>query len=131
MRLTAAGARSLLFSLWRSRRRQRGAGRGEDPPGFALILVLCVLAVLSVIAVTLIRETREETRFESAVIEDAKAEALAEGGVEQSIVELLIPPGHGAWQTDRSLHEIHLGEGVVLIRIEDESGRIDLNRAGE
>ena len=129
-------ARCLCGSLPLRRQKIRPPSLGADPAkgraaGFALILVLCVLAVLSVIAVTLIRETREETRFESAVIEDAKAEALAEGGVEQSIVELLIPPGHGAWQTDGSLHEIHLGEGVVLIRIEDESGRIDLNRTGE
>ena len=91
--------------------------------------MLCVLAVLSVIAVTLIRETREETRFEGAVIEDAKAEALAEGGIQQTMAELLTPPGNGAWEADGSSHEIRLGEGVVVIRIEDESGRIDLNRA--
>ena len=66
------------------------------PAGFALVLVLCVLAVLSVIAVTLIRETREETRFEGAVIEDAKAEALAEGGIQQTMAELLTPPGNGS-----------------------------------
>jgi general secretion pathway protein K len=99
------------------------------PAGFALVLVLCVLAVLSVIAVTLIRETREETRFEGAVIEDAKAEALAEGGIQQTMAELLTPPGNGAWVADGGSHEIRLGEGVVVIRIEDESGRIDLNRA--
>jgi Type II secretory pathway, component PulK len=99
------------------------------PAGFALVLVLCVLAVLSVIAVTLIRETREETRFEGAVIEDAKAEALAEGGIQQTMAELLTPPGNGAWVADGASHQIRLGEGVVVIRIEDESGRIDLNRA--
>ena len=91
--------------------------------------MLCVLAVLSVIAVTLIRETREETRFEGAVIEDAKAEALAEGGIQQTMAELLTPPGNGAWEADGTSHQIRLGEGVVVIRIEDESGRIDLNRA--
>ena len=99
------------------------------PAGFALVLVLCVLAVLSVIAVTLIRETREETRFEGAVIEDAKAEALAEGGIQQTMAELLTPPGNGAWEADGESHQIRLGEGVVVVRIEDESGRIDLNRA--
>jgi general secretion pathway protein K len=93
--------------------------------------VLCVLAVLSVIAVTLIRETREETRFESAVVEDAKAEALAEGAIQQSMVELLIPPGNGAWQADGRTHELRLGEGSVRVRIEDESGRIDLNGADD
>ena len=102
---------------------------GFAPPGFALVLVLCVLAVLSVIAITLIRETREETRFEGAVIEDAKAEALAEGGIQQTMAELLTPPGNGAWEADGTSHQIRLGEGVVVIRIEDESGRIDLNRA--
>lgn len=105
--------------------------RREQPGGFALILVLCVLAVLSVIAVTLIRETREETRFESAVIEDAKAEALAEGGIQQSMAELLVPPGSGAWQADGKAHELRLGEGSVRVRIEDESGRIDLNGADD
>jgi len=134
--LLSSLARCLCGSLLLRRQKIQPPSLGVDlaegrAAGFALVLVLCVLAVLSVIAVTLIRETREETRFESAVIEDAKAEALAEGGVEQSIVELLIPPGHGAWQTDGSLHEIHLGEGVVLIRIEDESGRINLNLADE
>ena len=77
---------------------------GFAPPGFALVLVLCVLAVLSVIAVTLIRETREETRFEGAVIEDAKAEALAEGGIQQTMAELLTPPGNGAWEADGTSH---------------------------
>src|SRR5262249_2698270 len=58
-----------------------------------------------------------------------KAEALAEGAIQQAMVELLIPPGQGAWQADGSVHEIRLGEGVVSVRIEDETGRIDLNRA--
>ena len=93
--------------------------------------MLCVLAVLSVIAVTLIRETREETRFESAVIDDAKAEALAEAGIQQSMAELLIPPGNGAWQADGATHELRLGEGSVRVRIEDESGRIDINSADD
>ena len=109
----------------------RLAAASETQAGFALILVLCVLAVLSVIAVTLIRETHEETRFESAVIEDAKAEALAEAGIQQSMAELLIPSGNGAWLADGSTHALRLGEGSVNIRIEDESGRIDINSADD
>jgi len=109
----------------------RLAAASATQAGFAFVLVLCVLAVLSVIAVTLIRETHEETRFESAVIEDAKAEALAEAGIQQSIAELLIPPGNGAWLADGSTHAIRLGEGSVNIRIEDESGRIDINSADD
>ena len=112
-------------------RRMRLAAASATQAGFAFVLVLCVLAVLSVIAVTLIRETHEETRFESAVIEDAKAEALAEAGIQQSIAELLIPPGNGAWLADGSTHAIRLGEGSVNIRIEDESGRIDINSADD
>ena len=112
-------------------RRMRLAAASATQAGFALVLVLCVLAVLSVIAVTLIRETHEETRFESAVIEDAKAEALAEAGIQQGMAELLIPPGNGAWLADGSTHAIRLGEGSVNIRIEDESGRIDINFADD
>jgi len=112
-------------------RRMRLAAASATQAGFAFVLVLCVLAVLSVIAVTLIRETHEETRFESAVIEDAKAEALAEAGIQQGMAELLIPPGNGAWLADGSTHAIRLGEGSVNIRIEDESGRIDINSADD
>jgi len=108
-------------------RRMRLAAASATQAGFAFVLVLCVLAVLSVIAVTLIRETHEETRFESAVIEDAKAEA----GIQQGMAELLIPPGNGAWLADGSTHAIRLGEGSVNIRIEDESGRIDINSADD
>src|SRR5690242_11625493 len=97
--------------------------------GFALILVLWVLAFLSVIAVTLIRQTREDTRFERAMVEDAKAEALAEAGVVQAMAALLDPESD--WLADGMAHQMRLGEGVVTVRIYDESGRIDLNLADD
>ncbi len=101
----------------------------RPPAGFALVLVLWVLAFLSVIAIALIRETREQTRFAAAMLEDAKAEALAEGGVQRAMAALLDPAPD--WQADGAPHELRLGDGVVTVRIEDESGKIDLNRADD
>jgi general secretion pathway protein K len=35
------------------------------------------------------------------------------------------------WQADGKAHEMRLGAGAVAVRIEDESAKIDLNRADE
>jgi len=115
---------------WRSIRAGIGAST-RAPRGFALVLVLWVLAFLSIISVVLVRQAREETQFEHATIEDSKAEALAEGGVQRAMAGLLSPDPAESWPADGRPHQIRLGEGTVEIRIEDESGKIDLNRADD
>jgi len=108
---------------------RRASGARLSARGFALILVLWVLMFLSIIAVTLIHQTQEDARFERAMVEDAKAEALAEAGVVQAMAALSNPESD--WLADGMAHQIRLGEGVVTVRIYDETGRIDLNLADD
>lgn len=97
--------------------------------GFALLLVLWGLILLGLIAASFLRETRVSTTFARNVVENAKAEALADAGVQRAILGLLDPDPATAWRADSRLYRFALGEGTVDIQIQDEGGKIDLNHA--
>lgn len=103
----------------------------DQSKGFALVLVLWITAALALISVSLLRESREDLRSARGIIEDAKAEALADAGIYRAMLAMTNPDRSAQWQADGTLHEFALGEGVVRVRIEDDSGKIDLNRADE
>jgi general secretion pathway protein K len=94
--------------------------------------VLWATAFLSIIAIALLRQTREDLLFAQALREDAKAEQLADAGVSRAMAILArADAGSPAIAADGSLPELRIGEGWVATRIEDDSGKIDLNQAGE
>jgi general secretion pathway protein K len=97
--------------------------------GFALLLVLWGLILLGLIAAGFLRETRVSATLARNVVENAKAEALADAGVERAILGLLDSDPATAWRADGRLYRFALGEGTVDIRIQDERGKIDLNHA--
>jgi general secretion pathway protein K len=107
----------------------RLAGPRRTEKGIALVAVLWVLALLGVIAAAFLRETSIETRLTRNLVENAKAEALADAGVQRAVLGLLDPDETRAWRADGTLYQFTLGEGVVWIRLQDEAGKIDLNRA--
>ena len=96
--------------------------------GFALVAVLWLLALLGVIAAGFFSEIRIETRLARNLAENAKAEALADAGVQRAVLGLLDLDETTAWRTDGTPYKFALGEGVVWIRLQDEAGKIDLNR---
>lgn len=102
------------------RRRQRG---------IALVLVLWVLILLGLIAASFLRETRLGTNLARNVIENAKAEALADAGIHRAMLGLLEGDPAARWRADGTAYSLALGEGVIIIRIEDENGKVDVNRA--
>lgn len=90
---------------------------------------MLVLALLGVIAASFLRETRTATLIARNLTENAKAEALADAGVERAMLGLLDADRKTAWRADGRSYELRLGEGIVRIRLEDEAGKIDVNRA--
>ncbi len=106
-------------------------GANDRSTGFALILVLWITAALALVSVALLRESREDLRSARGIIEDAKAQALADAGIYRAMLAMANPDRSAEWQADGSPHELALGEGVIRVRIEDDSGKIDLNRADE
>jgi general secretion pathway protein K len=109
---------------WRFRAPWRRGKRG-----FALLLVLWGLILLGLIAASFLRETRVSMSLARNVVENAKAEALAEAGVRRAILGLLDADPATAWRADGRPYRFALGDGTVQIQVQDEGGKIDLNRA--
>lgn len=97
--------------------------------GIALLMVLWVLILLGLIAASFVRETRLGTSLARNITENAKAEALAEAGIQRAMVGLLDPDPATRWRADGAAYQFALGDGMVVVRIEDEGGKVDLNRA--
>ena len=97
--------------------------------GIALISVLWITGLLAVIAASFASSTRTEARLARNLVANAKAEALADGGVHRAVLGLLDPDPATVWRADRTVYALALGEGEVQIEIEDEDGKVDLNGA--
>lgn len=108
----------------RSRKGLRGGGRG-----FALLLVLWGLILLGLVAASFLRETRVDTTLARNIAENAKAEALADAGVQRAMLALLDPEPETAWRADGRPYRFAFGEGEVRIQIQDEGGKIDLSQS--
>lgn len=96
--------------------------------GIALLMVLWVLILLGLIAASFLRETRLGINLARNITENAKAEALAEAGIRRAMVGLLDPDPATRWRIGTA-YNFALGDGTVVVRMEDEGGKVDLNHA--
>lgn len=97
--------------------------------GIALVIVLWSLVLLAVIATGFAADTRTETKLAHNMAETAKARALAEAGVQRAILELLKPAAERRLTVGDPPARFTFGGGEILLTLEDEGGKIDLNRA--
>jgi len=109
-----------LGRTWRHLRGRRG---------IALVSVLWVLTLLALIAAAFLHTTRGEINLTYNLSENARAEALAEAGVQQAIYGLLDPDPVRAWRVDGTPYAWLYGGGQIRAAVQDEGGKIDLNRA--
>lgn len=100
-----------------------------DQRGIALLAVLWGVVLLALAAASLARSTRAQTMLVRNLVENAKAEALADGGVYRAVFELLNPAEDDPWRSGGSAYEVAQAEGKVTVSLEDERGKIDLNAA--
>ena len=80
------------------------SGSSRSARGLALVTVLWVLVLLSLIAASFTRTTRTEVNIARNLIENAKAEALADAGVHRAIYALLV--NEEAPRFDKELDEL-------------------------
>lgn len=97
--------------------------------GVALLLVIWVLAILAVLAAGFAAATRSETRLARNLLEAARARALAEAGIARATASLLEVDPRARWPADGTPQQMSFDGADVLVRIEDEDGKIDLNLA--
>ena len=100
--------------------------------GVALVLVLWVITLLSVIAGNFAFSMRGEAKIARNLIFTAQAQALADAGVQKAWYELSRPPADvQRWQANGVAHTFTMGEAVLTVTIQDETGKIDLNTASD
>ncbi len=105
--------------------------RGSDR-GFVLILVIWLAALLALLAVGFSSAVRANLRLTSSAVQGAKAEALADGGVELAVLSLIAGGAERRFPIDGSLRSCSMrGLGVAGLRIQDTGGRVNLNLASE
>jgi general secretion pathway protein K len=117
--------------------------------GVALIMVLWVVTILSVIALEFCFAMRTEVNITKNFKEEAQLYAMAEGGVQRAIVELIfkqdpmiqqmrktltgeeIPPEKKEWVTDGRRYTLSFDQGVNELRIMGEAGKVNINVVSE
>lgn len=98
--------------------------------GLALLSVLWVLTLLALMAATFMRASLTEVNLARNLLEQTQAEALADAGVYWAVVMLSEPVSNGGWWIDGQVHSLRVEDGEVRVAIDDEGGKIDLNKAG-
>ena len=107
--------------------------------GIALMLVIWILAVLMVIVLSVSFMTKVESRSTIAFKEGIEEKFIAEAGIERAAEEIMyrkinlgVPIEEGketkVWKTDGTPNVFTLENGTCLVRIIDESGKIDINK---
>jgi general secretion pathway protein K len=104
--------------------------------GFVLVAVLWGLVILTFVAAALGRSVAGYVKVTANAVGAAQAEALADAGVSIAIVDITarrIAAGHRArFPLDGTPGACALGEaGRVVIAVEDDGGKVDLNGASE
>jgi len=120
-----------------------------DSRGIALIMVLWVMAILSVVALEFSFAMRTEITITKNHKEDLQRYAMAEGGVQRAITELIykhdirlqqmkktlsleeIPPEQREWMADGRSYTLPFDQGSCEIRIMSEAGKININTVSE
>lgn len=98
------------------------------PGGFAVLIILWMLALLALIADRMIVVGRSEIRITDNLRTAATAEAAADGAVFEAIYRLSVT-GPGGWKIDGRAREVMVGRQRVVVRVEDESMKINPNAA--
>ncbi|MGF1641926.1 MAG: general secretion pathway protein GspK [Rhodospirillales bacterium] len=98
-------------------------------PGIALIAVLWVLLLLAFLAASFGAGTRTGANLARNLVENAKAAALADAGIQRAIAALARPTEVGGVRVDGTAYAWTFGGGEVRFAVRDEGGKIDLNAA--
>jgi general secretion pathway protein K len=110
------------------RRSPAPAARGESS-GFALIIVLWTLVLIAFVVAQLTSSGRTEIRIAGNLVADAAAEAADDGAIFAALFNLANPDPAQRWPLDGTVHELTIGNSRVMVRLEDEAGRINPNSA--
>jgi len=117
--------------------------------GVALIMVLWIVTILSVVVLEFSFAMRTEVHIAKNFQEELQLYALAEGGIQRAIAELVhkhdpkvqqmrkalqaneIPPDKREWLTDGRDYLLSFDQGTCEVRIIGEGGKVNINLVSE
>jgi general secretion pathway protein K len=117
--------------------------------GVALIMVLWVTAILTVVVLEFCFAMRTEIRITQNFKDEVQLHALAEGGIQRAIAELIfkqdpqvqqfrktlkneeIPPQKREWVTDGRAYEFPSDQATTVVRVMGEGGKLNINTISE
>ncbi len=113
-----------------------GATRNGRDGGFALVVVLLAIGLLALIATTFMFAVRAHLRSSAAISAAARAEALADGGVNIAVLDAISVREDRTrtrrFPIDGATVACRAGDDARLqVSVQDEAGRVDLNSASE
>ena len=121
----------------------------KSSEGVALIMVLWVVAVLSVVVLEFCFAMRTEINITKNYKEELQLYAMAEGGVQRAIAELVnkhdlkvqqmrralkteeIPSEKREWVTDGRPYLLPFNQGTCEIKVMSEAGKVNINMISE
>ena len=103
--------------------------RRLDEKGVALIAVILVAALLAAIAAAFTMNARTQIIVARNTVEGAKARALADAGINWAVY-LIAQPAQAPPADGTPVTHAFPG-GTVTVSVQDEGGKVDLNRASE
>ncbi len=109
--------------------------------GIILIIVMWVLTILMVIVLSFSVTTRTETHATLVFREGLEKKFLAEAGIERGIIELfyrnlyrgqeMLEEERKVWRVDGAPYTLQMSNGQIVVKIIDESGKIDINNLND
>lgn len=102
---------------------------GED--GYALLVAVIAMAVLAGLAIGLTATARTHLDLAAARIERARLKADADAGVVLAVRALAMTGRERRWIPDGRPHSLVFDGASLVVRIEDERGKIALNEIDE
>lgn len=121
-------------------------GNRENRRGIALVLVLWVMALLTVIAGEFCHAVRTEANVTRNFKEETQTRYVAMSGIFLTIQELVVngylsrpvsapgseqTPEDARWRINAEIPAVPIGGGWVKVEKGNESGKVNLNRAGD
>lgn len=94
-----------------------------------MVLVLWIVVLLSVIGVSHSRNVRIDMQIARHHLDNAKANAMAEAGLNRAIMELFNKDDSTRWPYNGDISYMDFEDGVVQIMIRNTSGLVDINTA--
>ena len=97
--------------------------------GFALLIVLWTLVLIAFVVAQVTAAGRTEIRIAGNLAANAAAQTAADGAVYEAIFHLSDLRPEQRWTLDGREHTLQIGQSLITLRLEDESGRINPNLA--